>query len=94
MISQVVRECGTMATLEPKFDDVFTLFRDHESVDQAVLRDMQLVLPSRCEVLRIREVIGKEVQVQPTDSISAFVLKHGLDGEAVAALDALMPKPV
>jgi len=59
-----------------------------------VLRDMQLVLPSRCEVLRIREVFGKEVQVQPTDSISAFVLKHGRHGEAVAALDALMPKAV
>jgi len=84
-----------MATLEPKFDDVFTLFRDHESVDQAVLRDMQLVLPSRCEVLRIREVIGKEFQVQPTDSISAFVLKHSCSVVAsVAALDALMPKPV
>ena len=95
MISNVVDECCTMAALEPKFKEVFTLFRDHESVDQAVLRDMQLVLPSRCEVLRIREVIGKEFQVQPTDSISAFVLKHSCSMVAsVAALDALMPKPV
>jgi len=92
-ISKVVRECGTMVTLEPAFKEVFTLFREHESVGQQVLIEMQLELLSPCNVLRIREVKGK-VQVQPVDPITAFVLQHGLDGEAVAALDAIMPKPV
>ena len=95
MISNVVDECCTMAALEPKFKEVFTLLRDHESVDKAVLEEMQLVFPSRCKVLRMREVIGKEVQVQPIDPITAFVLQHGRSVVASeAALDALMPKPV
>ena len=95
MISNVVDECCTMAALEPKFKEVFTMLRDHDYVYKAVLEEMELAFPSRCKVLRMRKVLGKEVQVQPIDPITAFVLQHGRSVVASeAALDALMPKPV
>jgi hypothetical protein len=96
MISTVVNECLTMSTHEPKFDKIFELLRETDHVDKTVLKEMQVELPSPCKVLRLRKVIGKgsEVQVQPIDSMTAFVLKHGCSVKASEdALDELMAKP-
>ncbi len=91
MISTVASECSVLKTREPKFKDICALFKiPNYVVNQSVLVEMQVKLPSPCKVLHLRNVIGKgsEVHVQPIDPITAFVLKHwGSVRASVSALD-------
>ena len=92
LVNDVLRECQLMSTREPKFREIFALFKDKDVADMKVLEDKSLELPSPCKVLisRVQDDGGKKARLVPSTPIAAFVFHHGGTDAAVDAMEKLV----